>query len=210
MKQIGGARLNFGPRVSEDRLLKQMSFFFQSLNTLGDFESFGGVNVYLQLYNINGERLVIINDKDKPANLFDLSHLDSPTDLPQLGYKLLPVAEFEKQEADKELAQRRRHEKEEQERRLREEERWINEIEEKKQLTELKKTVLNVIDEQFDISTSAKIKQERTIMEYTGYDAIPKCGFVFRVSIKDVITGRVVHRRIYDDKFQLLNIINLS
>lgn len=57
MKQIGGARLNFGPRVSEDRLLKQMSFFFQSLNTLGDFESFGGVNVYLQLYNINGERL---------------------------------------------------------------------------------------------------------------------------------------------------------
>ena len=205
---IGGLRLKRSGRVSKELLLKEVSIALDSLTEDFDLESFSGVNVYLQMYNKDGDRLALISSNGQLAQGIDVNGLQNDFSFKKNGCNVQSVKEIEKDFNKREEARRTEQEKRYAAYQAEYLARQEKEKAEKKELNRFRKMICTEfgVERINEVASSVgRITTFKGMSKYIKESQIPDCGYVYRASLKDPDTGKISEIRIYDDKFDLIS-----
>ena len=207
---LGGLRVKRVGRVSKDSLLKEIKSALDALTDDFELESFGGANLYIQMYDKNGDRLAIVSDDGAVVSTLNLSEGVVPFSWKDSGFNVQPVKEIEKADRQREAARRSEHERIASIHRAEMQARYEKEQKKKEELSHLRAKICEEFgtDRFHDVASSVgRIISTKAITKYIEEFQIPECGYVLRASMKDRVTGKVSEIRIYDDKFALISTI---
>lgn len=204
---IGGLRLKHSGRVSSGDLANKITTVLNSLVGEFELESFGGVNLYLQVYDKAGQRLGLITKDGNMSTGINITGLQEDFSWKKAGLALHPVNEI--QDALKESEQERVKKQEELNATYRKEAN-ARRIEEEALRHGLNK-VRGMICTEFkakqfsDVGSSVgRIITTKGMTKYIKESDIPECGYVYRASLRDPNTGKISEVRIYDGNFNLI------
>lgn len=200
---IGGIRMRHSGRVTKNSLLNELKIALDSLVNDFQLESFSGANLYLQMYNKDGDRLALISSNGHVANGLDVNDLREDFSFNKIGCTVLPVKDVERDLEALSIEQEKRDAADR-------EEYLAYQQKEKAEKEELKR-FRKVICTEFGVgqinevaSSVGRITTTKGMSKYIKESQIPDCGYVYRASLKDRNTGKISEIRIYDDNFLLI------
>lgn len=202
--KTGGLRLKITGRNNKDRIISSITRLLDSLCQENDLESFSGVNLYLQMFDHNGDRLALVGPDDQVAQGIDVTNIEEGFSFSKSGYGLTTVKLIEEME-EKQLEEEKKAEAayEAEIAEIRRKER-----EEKQELASFRaficeKYSVKHINEV--MSSIGRIKDRKAILKHIDETQIPECGYVFRATHKTSSKGKARVIDIYDNTFSLIN-----
>lgn len=197
----GGLRLKHSGRVTKEKLLEQIEIALTSVVTDYELETFSGVNVYINLFDKNGERLALLSRDGFISQGFDIANIKKDFSLSNIGCSLIPISELERRKEAKRQAQERieaAHRAE-----------FLMNQERTRQLNNKLNDLRAMLCKEFEVarisdaaSSVAPIFDRKSILKYIDEQEIPSVGHVFRASLKDAETRKTQLIRIYDDNLK--------
>lgn len=181
-----------------------MTRLLDSMCHENDLESFSGVNLYLQMYDKNGDRLALVGPDNYVAQGIDITNIEDGFSFSKSGYRLITVKRIEEIE-EKYLEEKKKaaaaHEAEIAEMRRKD-------LEEKQELSAFRAFICEKysVKSVYEVMSSiGRIKDRKAILKYIDETKTPECGYVFRATHKDPSTGKAGVVDIYDNTFSLIN-----
>lgn len=207
---IGGIRLKRSGRVSKELLIKEMKIALDSLVEDFNLESFSGANLYLQIYNEDGDRLALISSDGHIVDGIDVNNIHADFSFKKIGCNVQSIKDIERAISERQEA--RRIEVEKRAAALRDE--YLAQQQKEKVQKDKLNQLRNIICTEFGIesriisevvSSIGVITTTKGMSKYIKESQIPNCGYVYRASLKTDKTGKVSEIRIYDDNLNLLS-----
>lgn len=207
---IGGIRLKRSGRVSKEILLNEIRIALDSLVADFDLESFSGANLYLQIYNKDGDRLALISSDGHIVDGMDVNNIQDDFSFKKIGCNTRTVEDIERVTREQQEARRIEEERRDAAYRKKYLEQQQKEKVQKDGLNQLR----NIICTEFGVeprrinevvSSIGAITTTRGMSKYIKESQFPDCGYVYRASLKTDNTGKISEIRIYDDNLNLLS-----
>lgn len=212
--KIGGLRLNIKGKASKQQIIETIEELLTSLSDNFEAKTFGGINLYIQMYESNDKRMALIGSDGSVIDGIVTNEHPINLDFLKNGYTTMPVNEvvrqIEDEEKRREKARQVQFQKNSAERdRIYRKDQAIKQemalfrkfLCEKYNVASLKEVMGSVI------SSIGRLVSESAILKYIDKDDIPDYGYVFRATLKDKTTGKPSTVLIYDKDFNQITTI---
>lgn len=199
----GGLRIKCKGRASKTELLEAIAGVLDELEGRLGVREFSGINLYTQLYDEGGDRLLLQTSEGSEVSVVIVDPGAQSMLLTGIGIKTEKVRVIDRREkADKENEEVSRREYRQ---RILAKEKEKEEAD--RDLESLKATLCQEfgVENFHEIGSSVgKIVAPHAISKYLSVNDIPEEGFVYRASLRDPVSRKVSRIRIYSPRLELL------
>lgn len=207
-----GLRIKLPKFISKERILSELKIVLDQLESEGGAETFSGINIYLQMHNKSGEKLVALKDDEVVGGILFSEDGKEGFTFGNVGMSFSTLAQVNMQNAiraEQALKEELKLRQEREERLARE-----REIEERKfkNISEIGAMICKEfhVKKASEVASSiAYIKDRRAILKYLNENEIPMSGLVIRASIKDATTKQTSSYRIYSEDLKLIKTVSV-
>lgn len=207
-----GLRIKLPKFISKERILSELKLVLDQLESEGGAETFSGINIYFQMHNKNGEKIVALKGNEVISGLLFSEDGKEGFTFGKVGISFSTLAQVNMQNSIREGQELKEALKSRQER----EERLAREREIKDRQFNNISEIGAMICKEFGVkkasevaSSIAYIKDKRAILKYINEHEIPMSGLVIRASIKDATTKRTSSYRIYGEDLKLIKTVSV-